>query len=128
MQYTAVAKYVHRIPKYLSLFGLFGLAGAAGAIDPRYFWLSFLSFFSFINYFRFFLWFFDPPYRLNAQKVPLVLVAALPIFLASIALPLAHHFPAIGFLGFLGYLGLTLDRSSQVHDSTKDAQPAHPAG
>ncbi len=116
MQRTTVVKYVHCIPKALSVFGLLGLAGVAGVIDRRYFWLSFLSFFSFINYFRFFLWFFDPP---KPDKVPLVLLfAVLPMFSVACALPIAHHLPAVGFLGFLGYLGLTLDRTSQVHGST----------
>jgi len=40
---------------------------------------------------------------------------------AAFVYPLAHHFPAVGFLGFSGYLGLlglTLNKSSQVQVST----------
>ena len=124
MQRATLAKHACSISKILSLFGLLGLAGAAGVIDSRYLWLSFLSFFSFfshINYFRFFFGFFDPQYRVKPENVHLVV---LPMFVAAAAVfafPLAHHFPAVGFLGFSGYLGLlglTLDRTSQVQGST----------
>lgn len=128
MQIVTVAKYACSISKVLSLFGLLGLAGAAGVIDSRYIWLSFLSFFSFfsyINYFRFFFGFFDAQYRVKPENVHLVVLSAvLPLCVAAsaaFAFPLAHYFPAVGFLGFSGYLGLlglTLDRTSQVKGLT----------
>jgi len=125
MQRTTVVKHACSISKVLSLFGLLGLAGAGGVIEPQYFWLSFLSFFSyfsFLNYFRFFFGFFDAQYRVKPENVPLVaLSAVLPMFATAIVFPLALHFPAVGFLGFSGYLGLlglTLNKSSQVQDST----------
>lgn len=115
MQRTTLVKYVHFVPKALSLFGLLGLAGAAGIIDPRYFWLSFLSFLSYLNYFRFFLGFFDPQYRVKPERV---LLATLPMFPIIIVFALAQYVPALGFFGFLGYVGLTVDKTSQVHGST----------
>ena len=125
MQRTTVVKHACSISKVLSLFGLLGLAGAGGVIEPRYFWLSFLSFFSyfsFLNYFRFFFGFFDAQYRVKPENAPLVVLSVvLPMFAAAFVFPLAHHFPAVGFLGFSGYiglLGLTLNKSSQVQDST----------
>ena len=125
MQRTTVVKHACSISKVLSLFGLLGLAGVAGVIEPRYFWLCFLSFFSyfsFLNYFRFFFGFFDTQYRVKPEKAPLVVLSVgLPLFAVAFVSPLAHHFPAVGFLGFSGYLGLlglTLNKSSQVQDST----------
>ena len=125
MQHTTVAKHACSISKVLSLFGLLGLAGAGGVIEPRYFWLSFLSFFSyfsFLNYFRFFFGFFDAQYRVKPENVPLVVLSVvLPMFATAFVFPLALYFPAVGFLGFSGYiglLGLTLNKSSQVQDST----------
>ena len=125
MQRTTVVKHACSISKVLSLFGLLGLAGTGGFIESQYFWFSFLSFFSyfsFLNYFRFFFGFFDAQYRVKPENVPLVVFSlVLPMFVVAFVSQLAHHFPAVGFLGFSGYLGLlvlTLDKSSQVQDST----------
>jgi hypothetical protein len=55
-----IAKYIDRVPRFLSLFSLLGLIGLAGFFNPQFSPFSALSFLSYLCYFRFLRWFIKP--------------------------------------------------------------------
>ena len=101
------AKYVDRVPRFLSLLGLLGLIGLAGFLNPQFSRFSALSFLSYICYFRFLRWFIKPRPPIKSKDIFVPLLGSIIWIVAEAFYPgLPAKFPLFGFIGFAGFLGL----------------------
>lgn len=102
-----IAKFIDRVPRYLSLLGLLGLIGVAGFFDPQFSRFSALSFLSYLCYFRFLRWFIKPRPPIKSMDIFVPLLGSIIwIGVETIYPELLANFPLFGFIGFAGFLGL----------------------
>ena len=102
-----IAKYIDRVPRFLSLFGFLGLIGLAGFFNPQFLRFSALSFLSYICYFRFLRWFIKPRAPIKPMDIFVPLVGSIIWIVAEAINPgLSANSPFFGFIGFAGFLGL----------------------